>query len=177
MRSQDIARRYAAALYQVSVEGAAVKVIENELAVVAESTADEPDVRRFLAHPLVPKETKLTFLTAAFPKTSDRMKRFLALLIRNRRETYLDLIHDEFVNIRAADEGMVQVAVTTAQKLSDEDRGRLSERLEKALNRPVQLEERIDENILGGARIESSGHMMDGTIRARLGDLRKQLEQ
>lgn len=177
MRSQEIARRYAAALYQVSVEDAAVKAIEDELAAIAQSTSDEPEVRRFLAHPLVPRKTKSKFLAVAFSETSDRMKHFLELLIRNRRETYLDLIYDEFVEIRTADEGMIQVIVTTAQMLSDEDRGRLSERLEKALNRPVQLEERIDESMLGGARIEAAGHVMDGTIRARLRELRKQLEE
>ena len=105
------------------------------------------------------------------------MKHFFDLLIRNRRETYLDLIYDEFVDIRTAAEGMIQVTVTTAQALPDEDRGRLRERLEKTLNRPVQLEERIDERMLGGARIEVAGHVMDGTIRARLGELRKQLEE
>jgi len=177
VRSQEIARRYAAALYQISVEDSAVKAIEDELAVVAQSTSDEPEVRRFLAHPLVPRKTKSEFLAAAFPKTSVRMNHFLELLIRNRRETYLDLIYDEFVEIRTADEGMIQVIVTTAQMLSDEDRGRLSRRLEKALNRPVQLEERIDESMLGGARIEAAGHVMDGTIRARLRELRKQLEE
>jgi F-type H+-transporting ATPase subunit delta len=159
------------------VEDATVREIEDELAAVAEGTSDEADVQRFLAHPLVPGDAKSEFLAAAFPETSERMKNFLELLIRNRRETYLDLVLDEFVNIRTADEGMIQVTVTTAQKLSDEDRVRVCQRLEEVLNRPVQLDERIDESMLGGARIEAAGHVMDGTIRARLGELRKQLEE
>ncbi|MFC2079364.1 ATP synthase F1 subunit delta [Candidatus Bipolaricaulota bacterium] len=177
MRSQEIARRYAAALYQVSVEDTAVKEIELELASVAASASDEPEVRRFLAHPLVPREAKSKFLAAVFPEASGRMKNFLELLVRNRRETYLDLIYEEYVDIRTAAEGKIQVAITTAQTLSDEDKGRLIERLEKALERPVQLEERIDESMLGGARIEAAGRVMDGTIRARLRELRKQLEE
>jgi len=177
VRSQEIARRYAAALYQVSAEDAAVKEIEDELAAVAIGTSDEPEVRRFLAHPLVPRETKSLFLETAFPETSGSMKNFLELLIRNHRETYLDLIYDEFVEIRTAADGMIQVTVTTAQTLSDEDRGRLTERLEKALSRPVQLEERIEEDLLGGVRIGAAGHVIDGTIRARLRELRKQLEE
>lgn len=177
MRSQEIARRYAVALYQVSVEDAAVQEIEDELSVVARSTCEETGVHRFLAHPLVPHEMKSKFLTAAFPDTSDRMKSFLELLIRNQRETYLDLIYDEFVQTRTSSEGMIQVAVTTAKPLSDEDRGRLSERLERALKRPVQLEEFIEENLLGGLRIEAAGRVMDGTIRARIGELRQQLEK
>ena len=177
MRSQEIARRYAAALYQVADEDTAVREVEDELAVVAKGTSDEAEVYRFLAHPLVPRETKSDFLATAFPETSDRMKNFLELLIRNRRETYLDLIYDQFLEIRTAAEGMIQVTVTTAQALSDEDRGRLRERLETALKRPVQLEECIEESLLGGARIEAAGHVMDGTIRARLGELRQQLEK
>lgn len=177
MRSKEIARRYAAALYQVSIEDSSVREVEDELAAVAVGTSDESEVRRFLSHPLVPKETKSEFLATAFPGTSDRMRNFLELLINNRRETYLDLIHNEFVDIRTAAEGMIQVTVTIAQALSDKDKGRLRERLEEALKCPVQLEELIDESMLGGARIEAAGHVMDGTIRARLKELRKQLEE
>ncbi|MCK5828615.1 F0F1 ATP synthase subunit delta, partial [Candidatus Bipolaricaulota bacterium] len=95
----------------------------------------------------------------------------------NRRETYLDLIYDEFVNIRTDDEGRIQVTVTTAQALSIEDKDRVLERLENALKRPVQLEEVVDKYMLGGVRIEAAGHVLDGTIRARLDGLRKQLEE
>lgn len=177
MRSQEIARRYAAALYQVSVEDSIVTEIEDELAAVAIGTSDGSEVRRFLAHPLVPREKKSEFLAAAFPDTSDRMRNFLELLIRNRRETYLDLIHAAFVDIRTEAQGMVQVAVTTAETLQEDDRTRLVKRLESALGRPVNLEEIVDERMLGGARIEAAGHVLDGTIRARLSELRKQLEE
>jgi F-type H+-transporting ATPase subunit delta len=177
VRSQEIARRYASALYQVALEDGTVSETERELAAVAASASDEPEVRRFLAHPLVPRTAKFEFLERAFPDTSKRMKRFLEVLIRNRRGTYLDLIRDEFTEIRAADEGRIQVTMTTAHALSDEDRQRLRQRLEAALKRPVQLKERIDKTLLGGMRIETAGHVMDGTLRARLGKLRIELEK
>ena len=177
MRSQEIARRYASALYQVAVEDASIKEIEDELAAVAVGTSDGTEVRLFLAHPLVPRETKSAFLKGAFPATSERMRNFLELLIHNQRETYLDLIHDEFVNIRTEAEGMIQVTVTTAQTLSKDDRSRLNKRLETALNRPVQLDELVNPHVLGGVRIEAAGHVLDGTIRARLSELRRQLEE
>lgn len=177
MRSQEIARRYASALYQVAVEDSNVKAMEAELAAVAVGTSDGEDVRRFLAHPLVPRDVKSVFLSEAFPDTSDRMRNFLELLIRNQRETYLDLIHEEFVSIRTEAEGMIRVTVTTATPLSDDDMSRLRSRLETALSRPVQLTELVDHTMLGGARIEAAGHVLDGTIRARLRELRRQLEE
>lgn len=177
MRSQEIARRYAAALYQVALEDDSIAVLEEELSAVADGTAEGTGVRRFLAHPLVPRETKSQFLQSAFPDASERMRSFLELLIRNQRETYLDLIYDEFVNIRTEDEGMIQVKVTTPQALSDEDKKRLKMRLEATLSRPVRLEEALDKAMLAGARIEADGHVLDGTIRARLSELRRQLEE
>jgi F-type H+-transporting ATPase subunit delta len=177
VRSQEIARRYAAALYQVSVEDGAVQKIDDELASLAAGTSDGAEVRRFLAHPLISREKKSVFLEKAFPETTNRMRNFLELLVHNRRESYLDLIYEEFVSIRTADEGMIQVTLRTAQALSDEDRGRVRARLESALSRPVRLAERIDADMLGGVRIEAAGHVLDGTIRARLSDLRRQLEK
>jgi F-type H+-transporting ATPase subunit delta len=175
LRSQEIARRYAAALYQIAAEDHAVSEMEDELAAIAVETSENIDVRRFLAHPLVPRGAKSELLLRAFPSTSERMRNFLDLVIGNRRETYLDLIYKEFTDIRATDEGRVQVTVTTAQTLSEEDRQRLLQRLEAALKHPVLLEERTDEDLLGGARIETAGRVMDGTLRARLAALRMQL--
>lgn len=177
MRSQEIARRYATALYEVAVENAAVNETENELANIVEVASGETEAHRFLAHPLVPREKKSHFLAAAFPETTSRMNNFLELLIRNRRETYLDLIYHEFVRIKTAAAGMIQVAVITAQPLSDQDKRRLTNRLEKALKKPVQLDEHVEDSLLGGIRIEAAGHVMDGTIRARLEELRKKLEE
>ena len=176
MRSQEIARRYAAALFQLAAEEDRVTPIEGELSRVVQAVSEETDVKRFLAHPLVPREQKSRLLEQLFPEASPRMKNFLELLIRNQRETYLDLILDEFTKMRTEAEGRVRVSVTTAYALTEDQVTRLSERLEKTLHHPVQLDERIDDAVLGGLRIEADGHVLDGTIRARLAGLRRQLE-
>jgi F-type H+-transporting ATPase subunit delta len=177
VRSKEIARRYASALYQVAVEEEAVEMTEDELRDLAQTATEDADIRQFLAHPLVPREVKSEFLKQAFPDRSERMKGFLRVLIHNQRETYLDLIYDEFVELRIAAEGMLRVAVATAQTLTEQDRDRLRERLEAALHRPVQLDESIDPSLIGGLRIEADGHVLDGSLRARLTGLRKQLEE
>ncbi len=177
MRSQEIARRYATALYQISVEDATTEAVERELSDLSREAIDDATVRGFLGHPLVPREAKSAFLDQAFPNSSERMKGFLNVLIRNRRETYLDLIYDEFVDLRILAEGKLHVTAASAQPLSDDDQARLNARLEAALGRPVQLEERIDPSLIGGLRIEVDGHVLDGSLRARMTSLRKQLEE
>jgi len=176
VRSQEVARRYAVALYQLAAEEDAVDAIETELRGVVDEMAASREIGRYLAHPLVPRERKGAFVDAAFPELSERMRSLFGLLIRNRREAYVDLIHAEFVATRADAEGRIPVRVTTARSLEDDERTRLIAQLEAALGRQVQLEEQVDGTLLGGARIETDGRVIDGSLRARLDGLRARLQ-
>jgi F-type H+-transporting ATPase subunit delta len=159
------------------MEDAESDVIERQLGEVAGLAAQNAEVRKFLAHPLVPREEKSAFLTRVLPDASEPIRNFLILLVRNRREAYLEWIYREFIDIQAEAQGRVQVAIQTAQELSDEDKQRLRERLEEVLHRPVQVTEHVDPDLLGGLRIETDGHVLDATIRARLDELRKTMEE
>lgn len=177
MRSQEIARRYATALYQVAGEDGNVQDIQDELAQLSDAVAADDSTQRFLAHPLVPPESKSEFLSRAFPEVSERVQRLLHILVVNRRETYLDLIHEEYVRLRTEAEGRSRVSLLTAQPLSEQERERVLSQLEKTLNRPVLLDERTDPALIGGARIEWEGHVLDGSVRQRLAGLKKQLQE
>ena len=176
MRSQEVARQYAVALYQIAAEADAVDSTEAELRTIVGETISSRDISRYLAHPLVSRERKAEFVDAVFPSLSDRMRNLFALLIRNRRESYLDLICEEYLAARAAAERLVPVCVTTARALEDGERARLISNLETAFGQRVQLEERVDGTLLGGARIETDGRVIDGSLRARLDGLRARLQ-
>ncbi len=176
MRSQEVARRYGTALYQLAADQEAVGPTEDELRAVVDETTRTREISRYLVHPLVSRERKAEFVSRVFPDLSKRMRDLFGLLIRNRREAYLDLIYMEFLAARAEAEGLVPVCVTTARPLNDEERDRLTSNLEQALKQRVRLEERIDEGLLGGARIETDGRVIDGSLRARLDRLRARLE-
>ncbi len=176
MRSHEIARRYANALYQLAAEEGAVEATQDELRSVVDEIDQVGGLTEYLTHPLVSREEKAELVRRAFPQLSERMRRLLSLLIRNRREAYLDLIYAEYVDARTASEGLVTVRVTTARPLNEEQRTRLIDHLERGMDRRVRLEEVVDERLLGGARIETEGRVVDGTVRARLNGLRARLQ-
>jgi len=172
VRAVGIAYRYADALYQVAAEQQTIEATEQELHAVIACVKETPDFGRFLAHPLISRERKTALVENVFPELSVHLANMLRLLIRNRRESYLDLIYDQFIEVRVEAEGLAKIDVTSAQPLDDDERKRLRERLEAALGKRVQLEENVDEALLGGARIEINGRVIDGTLWARLGQLR-----
>jgi len=169
---REVARRYAEALYQVAVEDGAVEATADELRTVVARLEEIRELGQFLAHPLISRGKKTTLIGEVFPELSDRTKNLLTLVIHNRREIYLDLIHEEFTEVRVHAEGLAKAVVRTAKPMTEEERGRIKARLEEALHRKVQLDERVNEELLGGVRIELDGRVLDGTLQARLGKLR-----
>jgi F-type H+-transporting ATPase subunit delta len=168
VRSREIARRYAEALYDLAAEEGVVDSIETDYGRVLTEIEEVPDLLRFLVHPLVSREAKNALLDRTFPDLSEYLRNLFSLLICNGREGYLDLIYDEFRSLHAEAEGIVRVKVLTAKELSSEDRDRLMNRLAEGLGKRVKLEEELDRSLIGGVRIEVGGKVIDGTLRARL---------
>lgn len=177
MRSREIARRYADALYQLAAEAGTVAVVEGDLRGVVNEVAETPGMGAFLTHPLVTRERKTALLEGAFAHAAPHVRHLLGLVVRNGREAYLDLILDEYISVRTDAERTARVRVATAQELTDVEKDELRRRLESALGRPVIMDERFDEALLAGARIEVDGKVIDGTLRAKLDGLRSSLER
>ena len=65
--------------------------------------------------------------------------------------------------------------VTVARPMSDEQAAKLRAELGRIYGKEVDLDFIIDERILGGARVEIDGELIDGTIASRLEDARRRL--
>ena len=77
---------------------------------------------------------------------------------------------------RAAAERQREVAeVRTAIMLDDEQRRRLTEALEKATGKQIELKVIQDPSVLGGVIARIGDTVIDGTVRRRLDQLREAL--
>ena len=72
-------------------------------------------------------------------------------------------------------EGRVDVEAVTAVPLSEELRSQLVERIQSQTGREVSLSERVDSEIVGGLMLQVGGVQVDGSVRYRLADLRREL--
>jgi len=176
VKSQEIASRYAEALHSLAYEEDRIGDVEKGYREVLSAVAEVPEFDLFFTHLLVPREAKMKLLKTAFPKLSPYLFNLFFLLVRNRRENYLSLIYKEFIRLCAEAEGVTQVEVAVARKLSTTDHARLVSCLGRAMGCQIELEERVDPSLLGGVRIEISGKVIDGTLRAKLGGLKNLLE-
>ncbi len=92
----------------------------------------------------------------------------------NRPHSELSLIHDfieHYFRIHNTEFGTVY----SVRKLDEKTVSSLEEAISSANKRPVRLENRIDEELLGGVKVVVGDSIWDGSYRTRLEKMREQL--
>lgn len=96
------------------------------------------------------------------------VKNFVQTLAENRRLSYLPEIAAIFAELKDAEEGIVDVTVTSAAPLDHQQQLSLSEALARKLKRQVRLHCETDKGLIGGAVLRAGDLVIDGSLRTRL---------
>ncbi|WP_315097254.1 F0F1 ATP synthase subunit delta [uncultured Cellulomonas sp.] len=154
----------------------ALERVEEELFRLVRSLAHQREVRRALFDDLVPAASRGTLVDdllagRAHPSTA-LLARRAAVAPRGRR--YVATLGH--LGDLVAERRQRQVAtVVSATELTPPQRDRLAQLLERAYGRPVQLNVVVDEQVLGGLRVQLGAKVVDATVLSRLADARRRL--
>lgn len=170
-----IARRYALALLKTAERLDRVEVVRRELDAVVASRRGNAAMQRVLDSPLVPAAEKRRIMARALAGADELTRRFVDLLIVKRRTDLLPAILEEFK--RCADEaaGVARAQVTSASPLTEEQLRRLAEAMQRLLDRPVEIEHRVEPAMLGGVAVRVGDTVWDGSIRGALEAMRERV--
>jgi F-type H+-transporting ATPase subunit delta len=105
----------------------------------------------------------------------DLLVNFVKLLAEKGRAAEIDAVAGEFDALVAAEQRILDVELTTALALSDEEFGRLVGRIEQASGRKVQATRHVDPDLIGGIVLQAGSMRLDASVRGRLERLRHDL--
>jgi F-type H+-transporting ATPase subunit delta len=169
---------YARALLEMAqAEGLASRV-EGELFRLHELLKKNPDLLEFLKDPNIKHEGKRKALSDLFqgrvhPLVLDTL---ITLSDMDRAGRVLQVI-EEFSASAAAATQKVSGEVTTAIPLDDATLNRLATELSRITGKNVQLFQKVDPSILGGAIIQVGEQIIDGSLRRKLDQIKERLAQ
>lgn len=167
-------REYATALYQLSWEENQVEEIREGLALACQAMGDAPEYVKLLQNPALPKAQRLELLDEAFrDAVPGYVLNFLKILCEKSALGILDGCQNAFLALYYEERNILPVTATSAQPLSEAQRAGLKEKLEKATGKTVLLNERVDETLLGGMKVEYAGKELDGSVAGRMERLRR----
>ena len=176
-QSEAVARPYAQAIFELAQGDGNFGAWSALLATAAEVVATD-EVAVLLDTPGIDRDRIVELIVGvsaadqqAASLLSDQGKNLLRLLAENDRLPALPGIVEAFEKLRAEVENTVDVTLTAATPVDEAQQARMIEALKKRFGRDVRLNFVLDENLLGGARLQAEDHVIDGTVRTRLAKL------
>jgi F-type H+-transporting ATPase subunit delta len=172
-----IAERYATALYDLADESKALDAVAEDLRRLKGMIEGSPDLRRFLRSPLIDRQAQTRGMQAvlAAAQTSELMRRFVGVVGGNRRLFALPGMIDAFLRRLAKRRGEVTVHVSSAKPLSAEQNAALTDALKQAVGQKINIEAKVEPDLIGGLVVRVGSRMVDTSIRTQLQKLRRAL--
>jgi F-type H+-transporting ATPase subunit delta len=149
--------------------------VHAELQQLRAAFAEAPDLAGLLENPEIESRVKAEVLTDVAKGSDEIVVNFLRLIAEKGRAAELADIVDELDVLVAAEERILDVELTTATELSDEEFSRILERIESSSGRKVQAERKVDAALIGGIVLQAGSMRLDASVRGRLERLRQDL--
>jgi F-type H+-transporting ATPase subunit delta len=173
-----VARIYADAFLNAIPAGQHDEAIEEFRSFVEDVLDKQPDFSRLLLSGTISRDVKLALIDRVLAgRASDLFANFLRVLARHDRVDLLPLILAQSGIEYEKRTGRKRVQVVSAQKLSEGALEKIRERLAGLLPFQPVLEPAVDPDILGGLRIRVGDTVYDGSLRARLKQLKARVRE
>lgn len=173
----NISSEYAEALFLISCEEHSEEEYLNDVRLVGQIVAGEPEFIMLLRSPNLTLEEKLSFIEQAFGgRINENVNSFLKLLCQNNRMELLSECISAYEALYNQIKGVVVARVTSAVQLTGSEKERLTAGLQKKLGRRVELTCRVDPTILGGIIVETEDAVMDGSVRRKIQEVKEVIE-
>ena len=151
--------------------------VHEQLQQLRAAFAEAPDLAGLLENPEVESTVKADVLTRVAQGSNELVVNFLRLMAEKGRAAELSEVVDELDSLIAAEQRILDVELTTATELSDDEFGRILGRIETASGRKVQAERKVDPDLIGGIVLQAGSMRLDASVRGRLERLRHDLAQ
>ena len=169
-----LAKEYGEGLYELARDEHLLEQLHGELMEIDALLKAEPDFIKLLSSRAIERDTRIQVIGDTF---GDRAHVFIVnymkLLVEKERVDCLPDSIQWFHERYNEDLGIVEVTVTSAVALSENDLEALRQKLEQLSKKRVRLITRVDASVIGGVRVEMEGRRYDNTIQNKLGRLKQ----
>lgn len=176
MSNEVVAKRYAAALFQLGQKKSMLDKIEEELRVIRTVFQSNEKLLPYLSHPGVTREKKHSLLKDAFKGVSKEVQNTLFLLVDKRREDIILEMIRFFIEKANDVRNTADAEVYSARELSSDELKQLEQVFAAKLNKTsLRLETIVDPSIIGGVKLKIGNRIYDGSVSGKLARIERSL--
>ena len=172
-----LARPYANAVFDLARSAGRLTEWSPMLALLARAVETD-QVRELVATPsLAPSVKAHQLIDVVREDIDDRCRRFVNVLADNHRLELLPEIAAQFEALKAEAEKTLDVEITAAVELTDQQVDSYTQALRQRFDQDVNVSVDIDPGLVGGAIVRAGDTVIDGSVRGRLTRLVESLQR
>ena len=175
MQNPRLATRYAKSLLDLSVEQNELAEVYADMKLLQQINKSNPDFVALLRSPIITSDKKDKIIDAVVgDKVSKLTMLFVRLLTTKTRESNLPEIVTAFITQYNKLKNIQTVKLTTATAISDDLKNSIIAKLKDSVTGDIEIETSVQDELIGGFKLEIGGTLIDATILRDLNDVRKQ---
>lgn len=173
---EETASKYGKALFDYANDANQLELVHEEMNILKQVLEGNPKVLMLLSNPILSIKQKKDFLIAFTTELSEESKNFLNFLVDYNRFGNLEDIILEFDNIYNCKKQIADGIVVTAYKLDSTELEKISKTYSKKFGlKELLLTNKVDKSILGGVILSVGDQVIDGSVKRKLQNIRKQI--
>jgi F-type H+-transporting ATPase subunit delta len=176
MNDSKISVRYSRALFQLALEKKILDKVNHDMVFIME-VCKMPETREFLKSPIIVPSKKEDVLHKIFSGSVETITLSLIdLVVKNGRESFLPAIARVFIHETLKYNDITVSVLTTAVKVDEKVKNQITSLISNVFKTKVQMEERIDEEIIGGFILRVDDNYIDASVKNKIRKLRKEIK-
>ncbi|MEO6916488.1 MAG: ATP synthase F1 subunit delta [Chitinophagaceae bacterium] len=179
MTNPRVAGRYAKSLIDLAVERNELESVHTDIVYLRDLMKASREFTVVLRSPVIKADKKIAILNSVTKgNIGELTESFMRLMISKGREIGLPEIVFAFISQYNEIKGIDKVKLTTAQPLSEEVQQQILQKFADASpERKIDIETKVDEELIGGFVLEFNNNLVDASIARDLKDIKKQFQE
>ena len=172
-----LSMRYAKAIIGYAREKGLEDRVYQEFLTLSHSFGEQPGLREALDNPVITVKEKLALICAAADgdnKSTREFVRFITLVLRNRREGYLQSISLMYLDLYRKLKRIGVGKLITAVSVDKETENRIRSAAAHILHARMELETMVDPSIEGGFIFDVNDYRLDASVATQLKRVKQQ---
>ena len=168
--STETSERYSRALFEVVKDANELDKVEADVKNFKALLDLSLEMRNFIKNPTqsIINQNNAMLLLSNKLGFSKNLKNFLLLLIEKRRIFFAKKIFESFLKICSKKRGEVKASLVSSKELTQSQLDEISKDLSTAMGSSLKFDYKVDEELIGGLKLQLGSYMIDTSIRNKL---------
>ncbi len=178
MNTGLISTRYATALLKYSIELNQQKEVYAALKFFLKVCGNVPELEQALRTHTITKSDKMKIIISACGgNVPSSLSEMIELIIKNERHELIDYIALRYIDLYRERFNIQHGKLVTAVSMDDQTKERFVKRIERIIDKELEMETEVDPEIIGGFLLYLDDHRLDASISGKLNRIRRKVKK